>query len=62
MVDPSIAGGGFGGWVGLAMGLALGVLLANRKWREKGDHEYMNTMASGRHLYTVKRQGEDEHG
>lgn len=37
-------------------GLALGSWLQARLWRGKGDHEYMNRMASGGALYTVKRE------
>lgn len=40
----------------LVGGLWAGALLADRKWREKGDHDYMNRMASGGHLYQVKRE------
>jgi len=36
-------------------GLWLGSWLQARLWRSKGDHEYMNRMASGGALYTVKR-------
>lgn len=39
----------------LAVGLALGVWLEARLWREKGDHSFMNVHASGGHRYTVKR-------
>ena len=37
-------------------GLWLGSWLQARLWRGKGDHEYMNRMASGGALYTVKRE------
>lgn len=39
-----------------SVGLIIGIWLSNRRWRGVGDHEYMNTMASGPGLYTVKRQ------
>ncbi len=42
--------------VGLGLGSWLGRWGEARRWREKGDHEYMNRMASGRHLYQVKRE------
>ena len=36
------------------VGCALGMWLRDFKWREKGDHDYMNTMESGGRLYKVK--------
>ena len=38
---------GIGGWFGLWS--------EARKWREKGDHEYMNTKESGGQLYLVRK-------
>lgn len=43
-------------FAGLTVGLLIGKLGADRIWRGKGDHEYMNTMASGGNLYQVKRE------
>ncbi len=37
-----------------AIGMYLGMWMRDFKWREKGDHEYMNTMESGGRLYKVK--------
>ena len=42
--------------VGLGIGFILGSWGQARRWREVGNHEYMNRMASGRHLYQVKRE------
>lgn len=42
--------------IGLAVGVLLGAWMEARRWREKGDHDYMNRMASGHHLYQVKRE------
>lgn len=41
---------------GIGVGMVVAINLRDRIWRGKGDHEYMNTMASGGHLYTVKRE------
>lgn len=35
-------------------GVLLGQWLEARRWRAKGDHEYMNRMESGGRLYQVK--------
>jgi hypothetical protein len=43
-------------FTGLLIGLLAGMKGRDRIWRGKGDHEYMNRMASGGHLYTVKRE------
>ena len=48
-----------GWWLALlafALGGKLGMWAEGRRWREKGDHDYMNRMASGGHLYQVKRE------
>jgi hypothetical protein len=42
--------------ISLTVGVLLGVWMEARRWREKGDHEYMNTKESGGHLYQVKRE------
>lgn len=39
-------------------GMYIGIWGRDRIWRSKGDHEYMNTIASGKHLYYVKRETE----
>ena len=39
-----------------AIGLWLGAWAADRKWRRRGNHEYMNRMESGGHLYQVKNE------
>lgn len=36
------------------LGTACGRSIEAKKWREKGDHEYMNTKESWGRLYTVK--------
>ena len=53
----------FNGWWGALiilipffLGSLFGQMTEARRWREKGDHDYMNRMASGRHLYQVKRE------
>ena len=46
----------YAGLIGLTVGVVLGAWMEARRWREKGDHAYMNSMASGRHLYQVKRE------
>jgi len=38
----------FGVWVGQKS--------EARRWRNKGNHEYMNRMASGGYLYEVKKE------
>ncbi len=46
-------------WIAIIIfgaGFWLGMWTESSKWREKGDHEYMNRMASGKHLYQVKRE------
>ena len=46
-------------WVAMLVfgaGFYLGEWTEARKWRDKGDHDYMNRIASGRHLYKVKRE------
>ena len=46
-------------WVAMIVfgaGFYLGEWTEACHWREKGDHDYMNRMASGRHLYQVKRE------
>jgi hypothetical protein len=43
-------------FAGLAVGLLVGARLEALQWRAKGDHDYMNRMASGKHLYNVKRE------
>lgn len=40
------------------LGVFVGTWAEARKWREKGDHEYLNRMASGKHLYVVRRDSE----
>lgn len=40
----------------LVGGLWVGALLADRRWRKRGDHDYRNRMESGGHLYQVKRE------
>lgn len=42
--------------IAFAFGVLLGQRLEALKWREKGDHKYMNRMASGGRLYQVKRE------
>lgn len=37
-------------------GMVFGKLAADRIWRRKGDHEYMNRMESGGRLYIVKQE------
>ena len=37
-------------------GLYLGGYLQAARWREKGNHDYMNRMESDGHLYIVKRE------
>ena len=39
-----------------ALGGKFGMWMEARRWREKGDHDYMNRMESGGHLYQVKRE------
>ena len=39
-----------------AAGLFFGQWLAHRRWRQSGDHAYMNRMESAGRLYTVKRE------
>jgi hypothetical protein len=53
----------FDGWWGALIvlipffaGSLFGRMVEARQWREKGDHEYMNTKESGGWLYTVKRE------
>ncbi len=38
------------------LGAVLGRWAEARLWRGKGDHDYMNRMASGGALYIVKRE------
>ena len=42
--------------VGLTMGVMLGAWMEARRWREKGDHDYMNRKESGGRLYQVTRE------
>lgn len=42
--------------VSLTVGVLLGVWMEARRWREKGDHDYMNCKESGGHLYQVRRE------
>ena len=37
-------------------GALFGQWARDARWREKGDHPYMNRMASGGYLYQVKRE------
>ncbi len=46
--------------IGFVLGCNLGAWSEGRRWREKGDHDYMNRMASGHYLYQVKRERENE--
>ena len=36
-------------------GAVFGMWARDSRWREKGEHEYMNRMASGGRLYIVRR-------
>ncbi len=38
-------------------GVYVGMILRDGRWREKGDHPYMNKMESRGKLYQVKRDG-----
>ncbi len=38
-------------------GARFGMWVEDRRWREKGDHDYMNRMESGGRLYHVKLEG-----
>lgn len=38
------------------VGLLVGKWAEVRRWREKGDHDYMNCMESGGALYQVRRE------
>jgi hypothetical protein len=55
---------GIDGWVlaliAFVLGYNLGAWSEGRRWREKGDHEYKNRMASGHYLYQVKRERENK--
>lgn len=42
--------------VGAALGFMLGAWLEAKRWRRKGDHEYMNLIESAGKLYIVKRE------
>lgn len=42
--------------IAAVVGLYVGVVLEARRWREKGDHEYMNRCESAGRLYFVKRE------
>lgn len=42
--------------VGLTAGVVIGAWMEARRWREKGDHDYMNTKESAGRLYTVQRE------
>jgi len=42
--------------IGFGLGIWAGGCLEARLWRIKGDHKYMNRMASGRNLYFVKNE------
>ena len=44
------------GFAAFGVGILVGAWMEARRWREKGDHDYINRMASGRHLYQVKRE------
>lgn len=41
---------------GFVLGGLIGTWGRDRIWRQKGDHPYMNRMASGGRLYQVKRE------
>lgn len=43
--------------VNFELGFLLGIWAEARQWREKGNHEYMNTKESTGRFYTVKREG-----
>lgn len=42
--------------VGLGIGFILGSWGQARRWREVGNHEYINRMESGGYLYRGKRE------
>ena len=44
------------GLLAFVIGYGFGAWREARQWREKGDHNYMNRMSSGRYLYHVKRE------
>lgn len=47
-------------WLGTAIGCLVGLIIGKQgeaaRWREKGDHEYMNRMESWGRLYYVKNE------
>jgi hypothetical protein len=43
-------------FIGIWVGISIGVRLESRGWRQRGDHPFMNRMESGGRLYQVKRE------
>jgi hypothetical protein len=41
------------------VGMVIGRLLEARRWREKGNHDYMNTIESSGRLYHVRAVRDD---
>ncbi len=41
---------------GAILGLMIGRIAEARRWRSKGNHLYLNRMASGGRLYEVRRE------
>ena len=56
MSDPTTVMSVLALMIGLIMGICYGTWGEARRWRTKGDHDYMNRMESGGHLYQVKRE------
>ena len=59
MIELSYGAALYAGAALMLVGVLLGQRAEARLWRERGDHEYMNTMESGGKLYLVRPDWED---